>query len=334
MSETLVARKFISIISTSLRNFTTKKADEWNFSCPLCGDSQKDKRKRRGYIFLYKNNYFFKCHNCQLSLRFDKFLEQFDQNLYNSYLLEVLSSKPNTTKDTKVSVPIKKITVDLPKLCDLPTTHMANQYYHSRQLPEAGKELLYYTNDFKNFQQKTIQNPKYDNLEPYDKRIVIPYYDFDGNFIGCQGRSLNPNTKLRYITAKLENCDFPLIFGLNTVDYSQKIYVLEGAFDSLLIPNAIAVNTSNLVRVSEFFSEKVLNNMVMVHDHQPRNPPIMQEMHKSIQKNFQVCIFPSNIMGKDLNEMHLHGHNVYDIIKENTFQGMDANIRFLNYKRC
>ena len=56
--------KYISLISPRLRNFTKKGDYLWNFSCPFCGDSQKNQRKARGFIYRTKNDLFYKCHNC------------------------------------------------------------------------------------------------------------------------------------------------------------------------------------------------------------------------------------------------------------------------------
>ena len=43
--------KFLRLISSRLRNFKQKKDYLWNFSCPFCGDSAKNKTKARGYVF-------------------------------------------------------------------------------------------------------------------------------------------------------------------------------------------------------------------------------------------------------------------------------------------
>jgi hypothetical protein len=43
--------KYVRLISSRLRNFKQKKDYLWNFSCPFCGDSQKNKTKARGYAF-------------------------------------------------------------------------------------------------------------------------------------------------------------------------------------------------------------------------------------------------------------------------------------------
>jgi len=56
--------KFLNLLSSRLPKFKRKSADLFNFRCPHCGDSKKSSSKARGFVYLKKNNMFFKCHNC------------------------------------------------------------------------------------------------------------------------------------------------------------------------------------------------------------------------------------------------------------------------------
>ena len=58
-----IDRNFLLQVSPKLQRFTKKKDDLYNFRCPLCGDSQKNKLKSRGYVYRKKNDYFYMCHN-------------------------------------------------------------------------------------------------------------------------------------------------------------------------------------------------------------------------------------------------------------------------------
>ena len=72
----VVDRKYLLLISPKLKLFSQRKTDLYNFRCPICGDSQKDKNKCRGYVFKRKDDYFFRCHNCGASHNFYNFLER------------------------------------------------------------------------------------------------------------------------------------------------------------------------------------------------------------------------------------------------------------------
>ena len=59
-----VDHKYIGMISTQLLQFKRKGDRLYNFRCPFCGDSQKNKFKARGYLFEHKGALVYKCHNC------------------------------------------------------------------------------------------------------------------------------------------------------------------------------------------------------------------------------------------------------------------------------
>ena len=57
--------KFINDISSRLTLFKKKGDYLFNFRCPHCGDSKKNKTKAKGsFLYRVKNDMFFKCHNC------------------------------------------------------------------------------------------------------------------------------------------------------------------------------------------------------------------------------------------------------------------------------
>ena len=80
--------KYISLISTNLRNFQKKGDFLWNFSCPYCGDSQTNRKKARGFIYRTKNDLFYKCHNCAMGTTVPKLIEHISPTLYQEYQLE------------------------------------------------------------------------------------------------------------------------------------------------------------------------------------------------------------------------------------------------------
>ena len=83
-----IDRKFLLQVSPRLLRFTQKKTDLYNFRCPFCGDSQKNKLKARGFIYRKKNDYFYTCHNCHVGHTFYNFLKFVDNNLLREYSLE------------------------------------------------------------------------------------------------------------------------------------------------------------------------------------------------------------------------------------------------------
>jgi DNA-directed RNA polymerase subunit RPC12/RpoP len=84
----IIDKKYVNILSSSLEKFAWKKKDLANCRCPYCGDSQKNKRKARGYFYVKKNDMFYRCHNCGIGTTIYKFLEYVSPVLAKEYSLE------------------------------------------------------------------------------------------------------------------------------------------------------------------------------------------------------------------------------------------------------
>lgn len=328
-----VDRKYLLLISPKLKLFSEKKTDLYNFRCPICGDSQKDKNKCRGYVFKRKNDYFFRCHNCGASHNFYNFLERVQPSILKEYSLErYRNDNPEpekTTIDFSEPKPTFKKSLKLKTVAELSDTHLAKKYCLDRKIPEETLHNLYYAPDFKKFVDEL--GIKKDKLVDNDKRLVIPFFDKDKNLVALQGRTLT-NSGMRYITVKMsdENSKF---FGIDNINEDEKIYVVEGPIDSMFLDNAIATADSNLVRASEVFDK---SKIVLVFDNEPRNKEIVKLLDKAIEDHYNVVIWPEMIDAKDINDMVLEGFSVEevkDIIKKNTFVNLRAKMEFINWKK-
>ena len=82
---TYVDLKYINILSGRLSLFKRKTNNLFNFRCPFCGDSQKNKLKARGYIYAKENKYSFKCHNCGTTSSVGNLIKHVDTNLFKEY---------------------------------------------------------------------------------------------------------------------------------------------------------------------------------------------------------------------------------------------------------
>ena len=59
MADFLLQQKYINLMSNQLDQFKRKSDKLYNFRCPECGDSQKNKFKARGYMMQHKGQYFY-----------------------------------------------------------------------------------------------------------------------------------------------------------------------------------------------------------------------------------------------------------------------------------
>ena len=323
--------KYINLISSRLLKFKRVKPHLYNFRCPICGDSQKNKNKARGYFYQVKNNTNFKCHNCGINISFNNFLKQVDEPTHKQYAFEKFK-EGHTGKNFVTSTPEevfqnikeverkfkKKIKIDLPSAFDVLSSQ---SYLHGRAIFEGD---FYYARRFKEF-VNTIKPKFFDDLSFDDSRIIIPLVK-DSELIGIQGRSLGPSS-VKYITVML-NDDAPKLYGFDEIDEKEPIYIVEGPFDSTFLDNSIAMVGADLDIGSFGWS-----NYIWVFDNEPRNREITDRISKTIDRGDKVVIWPSNIHQKDINDMVLCGHQVKDVVRYNTYQGLEAKLNFTTWKK-
>ena len=316
--------KYIGLVSSRLQKFKRVKADLYNFRCPICGDSKKHKNKARGYLYPLKADMNFKCHNCGASSTFNNFLKTIDSTLHKQYVLEKFKERnvgkgsiiPELKFDFKKPVFKKKL--DLPKAVDV---KIAKEYLEKRKLDPS---KFYFASKFKEWTNK--QKQTFDTIGREECRIVIPMYDTDHDLIGFQGRSLGPNS-VKYITVMIKD-DVPKLYGLEKVDKSKPVFVVEGPFDSTLINNSIAMCGADIG--SSYLDEY---DLIYVYDNEPRNREICDRISKCIEGGNQIVIWPSTINEKDINDMVMGGHNVMNLLESNTYSGLKAKIKFNNWKK-
>ena len=322
--------KYINLISPRLNLFTRKKADLYNFRCPYCGDSQKRRNKARGYLFKIKNNFTYKCHNCGVGRSLANFIKDQDSHLHDQYIMEKFkegsTGKGTATPNPKLTFSAPKFIkkrIDLEKISELNTEHPARVYLEQRGIKDL--DYFYYCPKFKEWTNK--QKRTFDTLRQDSDRIIIPFKDKNGDLFGYQGRSLAPKAKLRYITIML-NEDKPKIFGLDRVNTNEPIYIVEGPFDSTFIKNSVAMAGSDVDIRTFGWSDHI-----WIYDNEPRNREIVARISKSIDRGDQVVIWPKNIQQKDINDMHLAGHDVQTLVESNVYQGLTATLKFNDWKK-
>lgn len=329
-----IDRKFLLLLSPKLEQFKQKNTDLYTFRCCYCGDSQKMKSKTRGFVYAKNTNYFFTCFNCGKGTTLRALIQHINPYLEKEYILENFKEKsPSTFLEKpifKPSIPkFKKVEskLDLPTIASLPDDHIAKKYILDRKIPTFAHNLLYYAEDFKEFVSSVSDKV----LEKTSPRIVIPFFSKSEELIAFQGRALD-SYSMRYITVKV-NANYDKIFGLERINTKQSIMVVEGPFDSLFLPNCVATADSNLSAAANSFDK---NKLILVSDNEPRNVNIVNNIDKYIKNGFNVCLFPSWIKGKDINEMLLNGltkEELLGIIELNTFSGLRAQIEFLQWKK-
>lgn len=338
-----VESKYIGLISHRLRNFKRKQDYLWNFSCPLCGDSKKNLLKARGYVYKKGNNLFYSCKNCGIGTSLGKLLENVDGSLYKEYVLERYKSGESgfsNFKEPTFNVPSPRFDkLDKPKIFEhaefcsnLSSEHFCLAYLKNRQIPKEFYSQLLFTSHYKKFIDALVPNHGKKLID--DARVIIPFYGVYNNLIAVSGRALETSDKtLRYITIRTTDSEEKLVFGMDRVNVHEPVRVVEGPLDSLFVKNCVASADANLAIVAENISA---GKKVLIFDNEPRNKEIVKLMQESIKSNHNIVIWPNTIQAKDVNEMVMSGISVDEIesiISSNTFSGLEAQTKFVFWKK-
>jgi len=332
---------WLMTISSRLENFNRASASShaYNARCPICGDSDRDKRKARLYFYEKKGQLNCFCHNCGYSHTFftfmkDAFSSEFDAYKKDQMLTRFESpSKRFKKQPDGYHRPKKKPSQVVAKKCldgtkpimGLPDDHAAAQYLKSRGFGPTEFKRLLWSDDFFVTASDLSSEPLADKF-PHDGRIVIPFYDTKGNVEMIQGRSLS-NKGLRYISIKVDP-GVDKIFGKYELDPKKTSYCVEGPFDSLFVENCLATCDANLSRS---------NADVLIWDNQPRSSEIVKYMESAIDQGRKLVVWPTSPDEKqDINDMIKLGltrKDLMNIISQCTVSGPKAKLALMKWRR-
>ena len=345
-------QKYVNLLGPQLQMFKQKGPDLWNFRCPYCNDSDKSKRKARGYLYEKGGKYLFHCHNCQEHHNIQSFLSYLNPDLYDQYKRESLDADRGNFKFVKeppkpirtVNDPLK----DLVKISALPFNHSCKKYVVSRQIPSHFHHKLFYCDKFMEWTNTIIPGKFSKSALIYDgPRLIIPFLDKNNKMFGYQGRALNPNDQIRYISIMVDE-SVPKLFGLDTLDVNRRFYVFEGPIDSMFIPNSIAALGSRIDTVIEKV-DFPKQNCVIVYDNQPRNKDVIKNMLHAVRRGYNICVWPNSPDDKlDINDLilqkvsgtyvktehvMLEAEKIRELIESRIFSSLAAELEIKKWKR-
>lgn len=338
-----IDKKYINLISSSMRNFKWKSSSLANCSCPLCGDSHKDKLKARLYFYEKKSLFFIFCHNCGASMSFKNFLKLVNVPLYDEYQKESFMESPKgkELKQRELNTECFKlpnflkfdgIFKDIKRISQLPENHPAKKYISNRKIPSNKHYKLLYAPKFKEWVNSFIPD-KFPDTTYDDSRLIIPFLDENKDVFAIQGRAFG-NKEPKYYTIILNRIK-PKIYGFDEIDFNREYFILEGPLDSLFVSNSLAMAGSDF-HVDCINLPNINTNAIIVYDNEPRNKEIVSKIEKAINRNLKVVIWPDNIKEKDINEMIMSGMTESDIrmiLKKNTFEGLAASLRLKTWRK-
>lgn len=345
-----IEEKYVYLFSSQLEGFK-KVGKNCNFRCPVCGDSEKDKRKKRGWILGSKDRAVFYCHNCGTSMSFQNLLKQFNPVLHKEYVIELMKERGTFKERKELPEPVKmkapvfdtpttnEFLLHCTPLSELHRKHPAVEYMLGRKLPEKKLSRLYWIDDMREMKSFDKMKKYNWNNAVEEGRIVFPFFSPDG-LVGVSCRSIDPENPKRYVIYKFDESK-QAVFGLYDpngkplINAKETVYVTEGAVDSLFLKNAVAVNGSDLPKISKGF-KTIGIKAVFVPDNEPRNKQIVGVYEKIINNEDVLCIFPTSVTEKDVNEMVLEYGQEYvqELIEENTYSGLKAKLQLTKWRKC
>lgn len=315
---------------------------KWNFRCPICGDSKKNRNKKRGYIFWNQDKCCFRyyCFNCGQSRSIEQLLKEISPDLYQQYRQEIFIKNkenniikpenfiPKNKIDKKGLLESKKILVNLSKLNN---NHPAYKYMLSRKVPETRFNRVFWTDNFKELVEKTFPN-KYNTKNFIDSGLVFILFDKnDYHVTGYQIRSIDPNVDKakRFITCSENNNKG--IFGIRELDKNKQIFVVEGIIDSLFIPNCVAVLNASVWSAG-------FENAIYFSDQEKRNKEVCKQIDKCISLGYKtVLIEDERYQNMDINDIvktyNLSEKELLNLLTNNCYSGITAKVKFSKWRK-
>ena len=329
MADLVTQQTFIRMMSNRLEKFKKVGSDTWNFRCPICGDSQTNSHKARGYFIRKQDKMMFFCHNQCGGMSFPNFLKRFDSTLHDQYLLQRYKKREDDVPEEPVEQFKAPPFLETLNQYFQPMAEEATRYLQGRKIP---MENWFYaglrqgtTSDIALFTKEVLGK----ELGPTgnDLRIIFPFADSDGGLVGVSGRAIGDH-KLRFVTA-MPSAHDKAAFLLHSVDMTRDVYVLEGQMDCLLIDNSISPGG-----LSKFpFVDVPKEARVFVVDNQPRLKDVIKMTQRLIDDDERVVIWPEGMEEKDPNDMVKAGLDPMRIIQERTFRGLKAQLEFTRWKK-
>ena len=326
--------------------------DRLNFSCPYCGDSRSDVRKKRGNLYL--DSLRFHCFNCSHSTGINRFLSDFNEELSNEDKIVVHEIQQNAKKfEKRVSSSQSSMSMTLLDKLAIPKDILFKQL----GIISPYKDVT--ASNYLKSRMINIKDWKYFAYNSLTKELYILNTSPLNRVIGFQIRQLDPKShKQRYTSSRLTkiysdvfNKDIngiverlllkePLgqkyieeedgvenivanlerlsgIFNIMNVNLSQPLTIMEGPIDSLAIANSIALQSATK-HLDGFFDE--VENVRYLFDNDKTGKEMSLKKMKNHKKVFlwgqYLDMIKSKTNIKDINDLQKQNLFNIDIIEK------------------
>lgn len=218
-----------------------------SFDCPVCSYDIKnlDKSDGKGNLEINYNLGVFKCWSCSETHETHGSIYKLVKIFGNSkHLKKYQLLKPD--EFVLNNIQYKKI-------------HLPKEFIPFNNIPSAYKHTHHYKQAWAYIKKRNITEEQIKKFNigfcysgDYANRIIIPSYDEYDDMNYFIARSYSTNTKFKYKNpeAKKEN----IIFNEKHINWDEKIYIVEGVFDSIFLYNSIPL-------LGKFVSTNLFNKL-------------------------------------------------------------------------
>ncbi|MEX0598356.1 MAG: hypothetical protein WD512_17850, partial [Candidatus Paceibacterota bacterium] len=204
------------------------------FDCPACAADKNlyNSTDGKGNLEINYKNGYFKCWACHQRNNMKGALGKLFKMHGNKELLKRFNLvKPDYRYNNGEDDEVVKI-----RTTELPPGFMKLNEEHSNE------KGYYYAMKYlkqRNIGQKIIDkfNIGFVTEGEFKSRVIIPSYDADGNVNYFIGRSYSDWVKPKYLNSETPKEE--IIFNHSLINPYATIYLVEGPFDSLVVPNCI-----------------------------------------------------------------------------------------------
>ena len=208
-----------------------------SFDCPIC-----DEDRHKGNLEVNYFEHVYKCWSCgdengthgPLGKLIDKWGNKKQKKIYN--LLQPEEHKPKEKRKDRLKLP-EGFTKFKDSSLVYPVRRQAYNYLKQRGITDEMIEKY---------------GMGFCDKGKFTGRVIIPSYDSEGELTYFIARSWNPHTKAKYMNPEAEK-DI-IIFNESLIDWNKDIFLCEGVFDALFLPNSIAM-------LGKHMSELLLNTL-------------------------------------------------------------------------
>lgn len=310
--------------------------------CPICGDSKKDKNKKRLYLLRETGTKptVVKCHNCGFVTTAEKFFRDNFKEYYEEMakgwnerdISKIKKSLKNGSKyyrnepvvlsehDRLVmyNKELETAKVTIKNFFDRCCHHIGNyqpavDYMRSRHIPDAY------------IQEMMVMKPEYFDFKKFRfayfrDYIFIPYIDGrDGRAYYFHSRRFrNHDSGMNsYLMCpyKPDDRDIKFFYNEHRVDREKRIYCVEGTLDAMNIENTIAMNGIHKINDSsiEKFENRYGKDIVWVVDNPLKDKDSYVKTRELLRKNKNVFVWEEAVRQhpvlqefKDINDIVCH----------------------------